>query len=102
MGLSLKLQHLKRYKDIALLLIKYGRRDLVNVAGLDSALDEESAPVATADPAATELADDLERMGPTFIKLGQLLSTRPDILPPPYLHALVRLQDRVGAGSRSC
>jgi ubiquinone biosynthesis protein len=94
-GLSLKPQHLKRYKDVALLLIKYGRRDLVNVAGIDPALDEESAPVATADPAATELADDLERMGPTFIKLGQLLSTRPDILPPPYLHALARLQDRV-------
>lgn len=94
MGLSLKPQHLKRYKDVALLLIKYGRRDLVNVAGLDPALDEESAPVA-ADPAAAELADDLERMGPTFIKLGQLLSTRPDILPPPYLHALARLQDRV-------
>ena len=61
MGLSLKPQHLKRYKDVALLLIKYGRRDLVNVAGLDPALDEESAPVA-ADPAAAELADDLERM----------------------------------------
>jgi ubiquinone biosynthesis protein len=94
-GLSLKTQHLKRYKDVALLLIKYGRRDLVNMAGLDPTLDEESAPAATADPAAAELADDLERMGPTFIKLGQLLSTRPDILPPPYLHALARLQDRV-------
>jgi predicted unusual protein kinase regulating ubiquinone biosynthesis (AarF/ABC1/UbiB family) len=94
-GLSLKSQHLKRYKDVALLLIKYGRRDLVNVAGLDPALDEESSPVAAVDPAAAELADDLERMGPTFIKLGQLLSTRPDILPPPYLQALARLQDRV-------
>src|ERR1700730_11094452 len=94
-GLSLRPQHLKRYKDVALLLIKYGRRDLVKVVGLDPALDDERAPVATADPAAAELADDLERMGPTFIKLGQLLSTRPDILPPPYLHALARLQDRV-------
>src|SRR4030095_16053337 len=76
-GLSLKSQHLKRYKDVALLLIKYGRRDLVNVAGLDPALDGERAPVAAVDPAAAELADDLERMGPTFIKLGQPLSTRP-------------------------
>jgi hypothetical protein len=38
---------------------------------------------------------DLERMGPTFIKVGQLLSTRADLLPPPYLAALSRLQDRV-------
>ena len=35
MGLSLKPQHLKRYKDVALLLMKYGRSDLVKAAGLD-------------------------------------------------------------------
>ncbi len=45
---------------------------------------------------AHELADDLEKMGPTFIKLGQFLSTRGDMLPATYLHALSRLQDRVG------
>jgi predicted unusual protein kinase regulating ubiquinone biosynthesis (AarF/ABC1/UbiB family) len=95
MGLSLKPQHLKRYKDVAVLLMKYGRSDLVKAAGLDPTLDDES-PVATGtDPQASELANDLERMGPTFIKLGQLLSTRPDILPLPYLQALTRLQDRV-------
>ena len=94
-GLSLKPQHLKRYKDVALLLIKYGRRDLVKVAGLDATLEDEGEAGAGSEPAAAELADDLERMGPTFIKLGQLLSTRPDILPPAYLHALTRLQDRV-------
>ena len=37
----------------------------------------------------------LERMGPTFVKLGQLLSTRADLLPQPYLDALARLQDDV-------
>src|SRR4030095_7726409 len=94
-GLSLKSQHLKRYKDVALLLIKYGRRDLVNVAGLDPALDGERAPVAAVDPPGAALPDYLERMGPPFITPGQLLSTPPDILPPPYLHALARLQDRV-------
>jgi predicted unusual protein kinase regulating ubiquinone biosynthesis (AarF/ABC1/UbiB family) len=94
-GLSLKPQHLKRYKDVALLLIKYGRLDLVKAAGLDATLEDEGEAGAGAEPAAVELADDLERMGPTFIKLGQLLSTRPDILPPAYLHALTRLQDRV-------
>ena len=95
MGLSLKPQHLKRYKDVAVLLMKYGRSDLVKAAGLDPTLDDESPAATATDPAASELADDLERMGPTFIKLGQLLSTRPDILPLPYLHALTRLQDRV-------
>ena len=95
MGLSLKPQHLKRYKDVAVLLMKYGRSDLVKAAGLDPTLDDESPAASATDPAASELANDLERMGPTFIKLGQLLSTRPDILPLPYLHALTRLQDRV-------
>ncbi len=41
------------------------------------------------------LAHDLEEMGPTFIKLGQLLSTRPEFLPQSYLDALARLQDKV-------
>ena len=95
MGLSLKPQHLKRYKDVAVLLMKYGRSDLVKAAGLDPTLDDESPAATATDAAASELANDLERMGPTFIKLGQLLSTRPDILPLPYLQALTRLQDRV-------
>src|SRR5262245_59940294 len=94
MSVLLKPERLKRYKDVALLLIKYGRSDLVRQAGLDSAvnLDEiRSNAVASAD----ELAGDLENLGPTFIKLGQLLSTRADLLPGPYLDALSRLQDQV-------
>ncbi|HJR07451.1 MAG TPA: AarF/UbiB family protein [Pyrinomonadaceae bacterium] len=98
MVISLKPEYLKRYKDIAVLFMKYGRSDLVKTSGLSLALDDES-PVATATsatvPEAGELAADLERLGPTFIKLGQLLSTRADILPPPYLEALARLQDKV-------
>jgi ubiquinone biosynthesis protein len=94
MGISLKPQHLKRYKDIAWLLVKYGRSDLVKSAGLDTL--DQPAPIAdAAPPEARELADDLEKLGPTFIKLGQLLSTRPDVLPPAYLAALARLQDKV-------
>src|SRR5690606_9634285 len=37
----------------------------------------------------------LEELGPTFIKLGQLLSSRSDLLPEPFVKELVRLQDRV-------
>jgi ubiquinone biosynthesis protein len=97
MGISLKPQHLKRYKDIAWLLMKYGRSDLVKNAGLDEVLKEEDPPsgIVEVPPEAKALADDLESMGPTFIKLGQLLSTRPDLLPMSYLEALTRLQDKV-------
>jgi ubiquinone biosynthesis protein len=100
MGLSLKPKHLARYGDLARLLVKYGRRDLVESAGLEESLStgDGAAPAeAGATPEAAELADDLERLGPTYIKLGQLLSTRSDILPVAYMEALGRLQDRVEA-----
>ena len=96
MSLSLKPDHLKRYKDLASVFVKYGRSDLVRTSAVQDAmaeLDPVAAP--TTAPGAEELANDLERLGPTFVKLGQLLSTRADLLPPPYLDALSRLQDDV-------
>lgn len=92
---SLKPERLKRYKDVTLLLVKYGRSDLVKQAGLEDHLDLGEQDLSQTAPKAEELAADLERLGPTFIKLGQLLSTRADLLPTPYLEALSRLQDRV-------
>ena len=90
-----KPQHLKRYKDIAWLLVKHGRSDLVRAAGIEGVLGDDSAQPPEVVAEAKSLADDLEQLGPTFVKLGQLLSTRPDLLPPPYLTALARLQDKV-------
>ena len=99
MGISLQPKHLRRYGALARMLVKYGRSDLVRNAGLDQALAEEEDGVVPADgtvaEAAGELADDLERLGPTYIKLGQLLSTRSDFLPPAYMEALQRLQDKI-------
>jgi ubiquinone biosynthesis protein len=74
-------EKLSRYASVAKILVKYGR----NVS--DTPVDESEAP--------EELARDLERLGPTFIKLGQLLSTRADLLPAAYLEALARLQDEI-------
>ncbi|SEO29449.1 Predicted unusual protein kinase regulating ubiquinone biosynthesis, AarF/ABC1/UbiB family [Halogranum amylolyticum] len=50
---------------------------------------------ATRTRRAEVLLDSLLTLGPTFIKLGQLLSTRPDILPPEYVDVLSSLQDEV-------
>src|ERR1051326_3747986 len=91
---SLKLSHVKRYSEIATLLIKYGRGDVVSEAGWEEHAGANRTAVA-APAKAEELAKDLEAMGPTFVKLGQLLSSRADLLPPPYIHALTRLQDDV-------
>lgn len=98
---------IKRYSRIARLMIKYGRADLVQQAGLERVLVEEAVPAGgggqrgglpTADltsQAGVEFAADLEQMGPTYIKLGQLLSTRADFLPPEYITSLAKLQDKV-------
>jgi predicted unusual protein kinase regulating ubiquinone biosynthesis (AarF/ABC1/UbiB family) len=92
---SLKPERLKRYKDVTMLLVKYGRSDLVRQAGLEEGLELDDAQLSETRPAAEELAADLEKLGPTFIKLGQLLSTRADLLPAPYLESLSRLQDQI-------
>lgn len=99
MAISLRPQHVRRYGELARLLAKYGRSDLVRETGLDAALRDDPASDdgagADGEAEADELAADLERLGPTYIKLGQLLSTRADLLPPQYLDALARLQDDV-------
>lgn len=77
-------ERLSRYRDFARFLSKYARTDFTAAASADLPPDR-----------AEEFARDVESLGPTFIKLGQLLSSRVDLLPPPYLEALARLQDNV-------
>lgn len=94
MAISVSTVSLKRYKDIAMLFIKYGRSDLVAQPELQEALEGEKFEIKQPSRP-EELAADLEKLGPTFIKLAQLLSTRADLLPAPYMEALARLQDKV-------
>ena len=82
-------ERLSRYKDLAVFVAKYGRADFVAHAGLEPVDGGGQETVSRAEA----FARDLEALGPTFIKLGQLLSTRADLLPQPYLDALARLQD---------
>ena len=95
MKLKLPTIHLKRYREIAALLWKYGRSDLVRQMGVDELLSATREEVKPNGPAPEELANDLEAMGPTFIKIGQLLSSRSDLVPEVYLKSLSRLQDSV-------
>jgi ubiquinone biosynthesis protein len=83
-----------RYAALVRLLVRHGRSDLVSGAGLDQYDDPTVHSDETSDRA-EQFAADLESMGPTYIKLGQLLSTRFDLLPPAYTTALSRLQDSV-------
>ncbi len=96
MSFALKPQLFKRYRDIALLVFKYGRKKLIQYQKFDQILlDENLGDKDLNDGTPEELVRDLEALGPTFIKLGQMLSTRPDLLSQPYLDALARLQDDV-------
>lgn len=91
--LTLKPERLKRYKSILLLIFRYARPSLLE--GMDSDTIYKAPTEEEDDGKPRQFARDLEELGPTFIKLGQLLSTRPDFLPLPYIEALSRLQDNV-------
>jgi predicted unusual protein kinase regulating ubiquinone biosynthesis (AarF/ABC1/UbiB family) len=89
--MKLSPRYLKRYKDIGVLLMKYGEPEMVSRFAFETGEPKDSARQGNG----SELPDDLEKLGPTFIKLGQLLSSRADLLPARYLKPLSRLQDRV-------
>ncbi|HEY0457216.1 MAG TPA: AarF/ABC1/UbiB kinase family protein [Verrucomicrobiae bacterium] len=95
MKLSLAPNRLKRYKEILFLFLKYSHSDLAKEVTEASEWDISDVPEASANPEAQQLTDELERMGPTFVKIGQLLSSRADLMPEVYLKALARLQDNV-------
>ena len=79
--MKLSRHYLKRYKDITLLLLKYGRPAMSSRFDFDQPSETPSRNGHDEQ----ELPNDLERLGPTFVKLGQLLSSRADLLPERYL-----------------
>ncbi|QIK75130.1 ABC1 kinase family protein [Nocardioides piscis] len=83
------------YAALARLAWRHGRSDLLSGSSSDDfGFVDDEQPLGEADRGEA-LARDLEKLGPTFIKLGQLLSTRFDLLPASYTTALARLQDEV-------
>lgn len=96
--ISAKDAHIHRYRQIAETLARHGFGFLLSFLGLErflpfhrELLGESSGNQLLTPPQHIRLA--LEELGATFIKLGQLLSTRPDLLPPEYLLEFARLQD---------
>jgi ubiquinone biosynthesis protein len=92
------LRHWSRCYEFARLLMRHRKAlsevpdDFSGPAGPAGATPGQKTPTLTD---AEALANDLERLGPTFVKLGQLLAARADLLPVPYLDALSRLHDKV-------
>lgn len=94
-------RNVRRLGQILDVLAKYGFGTFVDRIGLDRSrlgrrLFRSPDGKALHDvPAAVRFRKVLEELGPTFIKFGQILSTRPDLIPPHYCSELRKLQDHV-------
>jgi ubiquinone biosynthesis protein len=87
---------LGRFKDIIFTLVRYGFDDLVQRldlpgAGVIKRIEKADRELGTYE----RIRYALEELGPTFVKFGQIMSLRPDLLPPPLIRELSRLQDEV-------
>ncbi len=95
---------LGRLHDIAAILIRYGFGDMVRRMGLANALERvgqalhwnEAEELAHLEPPA-RVRRALEDMGPTFVKLGQVLATRVDLFEPEWIAEFSKLQDHAPA-----
>ncbi len=97
-------RHLRRYRQITGILVDYGFGAILAQLGLSERLNIPRR-VLRRKPAIVEELNQaqrlrlaLEELGPTFIKMGQILSTRADLLPPDVIDELRLLQDRVPPG----
>jgi ubiquinone biosynthesis protein len=100
-------QDIRRLREIASVLTSHGFQAFARSAGLERFVEvddpellefeepEELLPSEEETEVATRFRNVLEDLGPTYVKLGQVLSTRPDIMPPAFIEELQKLQDRV-------
>ncbi len=104
-SINRNIRSLKRYRQVLGILIKYGFGHIVEQLNIDYYI-ELGKRIVTLGTASRELERltqaarfrlALEELGPTFIKLGQLLSTRPDIVPAEVIKELKKLQDHLPA-----
>ncbi|NLK50854.1 MAG: AarF/ABC1/UbiB kinase family protein [Syntrophomonadaceae bacterium] len=99
MPLVKRYRHLGRYREIANVLARHGFGYLIDQAGLRNLLHRRSIREGTEREerrtAPQRMFQALNELGPTFVKMGQILSTRPDLIPRDFMDQLVKLQDRV-------
>ena len=93
-----KTRNIGAYRDLLVLFTRYGRKDFKLTLTPDEILVADE-PAGEMEPdvqaRAKAFAAALKQMGPTYVKFGQVLSTRPDIVPPEYIVELESLQDSV-------
>jgi len=95
-------RHLRRYNQVIKILLKYGFDEVVDAASKDLIIrfGEKFIPRLRSKKKlgtsrAERLRKAIEELGPTFIKMGQVLSMRPDVIPPDFAYELQKLQDDV-------
>ncbi|MBC7331378.1 MAG: AarF/ABC1/UbiB kinase family protein [Synergistetes bacterium] len=92
----IRYRNLKRYREIAQVLFKYGFGYVVERVGLSQLFRGKREFVAYPRLSGPErVRKMLEELGPTFVKLGQILSVRPDLIPLEYALEFRKLQDKV-------
>ncbi|MEH7177438.1 ABC1 kinase family protein [Neobacillus vireti] len=96
-----KIRHIQRYRDIVYAFTKHGFGFIMKELGLIDLLSVPKRVFVEGNKSLNSRTTGerirlfLEELGPTFVKIGQIASTRPDVIPAEILQELVKLQDRV-------